>query len=333
MSSDTMFFNSARLLPVEGKHKVKQLRKPDRGKQSRAHEVQKQQLPNGEQPNFGHGIKNSKKPHSNYNGLGWGKRKPKQDVKSSNSNGSFENVVLTKDLKELLSINADETEVVKVPQNTVGNPNVYEHTKNNSGAKEKAAAAAVFAAAAGGTVSDVHTNGANYCRPGYHMPISATGALRSSPIIEHSTLHMQSPSAITFPGYQPYMQHLGGPKKFPQMHSMSPGTMATPPSVGLPPPIFTQPMGLSHKQTQFYQPSQPTQVPLSAQPGLPGSAGTAGTSSSSAPPKRSSSSNTDAGSRRSHSRRSSQSGSSGYAGATFAADQPHLSSLPKPSFV
>lgn len=66
MYTDTMYFNSSRVLPTTGKHKVDQLQKPQKRKQTKFQNYVVQQLPNGEPPDFGYKNKRKSKKTGYY---------------------------------------------------------------------------------------------------------------------------------------------------------------------------------------------------------------------------------------------------------------------------
>ncbi|AET37443.1 Edc1p Ecym_1195 [Eremothecium cymbalariae DBVPG len=354
MSSDTMFINSARLLPTDGKQKVKQLQKPDRKRQQRAAEqlVHQQQLPNGEKPDFGHGAKQSKKKAYS--------KKKRRDSDASPDNVA--NLELTEDLKQMLLISSKNKGAAAVVATAA--MNTSSHKNLGSGG---AAGGAVnnFSSAKNKGNLGLNPNGA--C-PGY-LPTSSKAASLSPLPVQPGLVggtasgppQLAPQFSMVLAGYQPYMQrtsvdaHKVGSSKGSSNSSVSGNNnnnhnedyysncangfmmhqhqQHLQHCVGLPAmPLYSQPLMVPQQHPYSHQPSVSAyQMPASfAYPGLPNSAGTSATNSSglskSAP-------SLETGSRRSHSRKSSQSGGSGYAGATFAADQPHLSSLPRPSFV
>ncbi|AGO13369.1 AaceriAFR231Wp [[Ashbya] aceris (nom. inval.)] len=336
MSSDTMFINSARLLPTENR-KVKQLQRPDRKKHTRgSYAAQKQQLPNGEQPNFGHGQKQSKK-------RGSGRQKGRDGA-----TGAQANVGLTEDLKQLLSI----------PSGSAGSGSAQRDASGRGSSAGTSADRAGSVPAGGpagkGSSEQVPASSAVNGIPG--LGLQTAQVPFSSPVVSHPMLAEPAAAGAVlsapFPGhvagYLPCvnstrMQYpLHASNNIPVSQPISPYPpqgfqMHPPPSfVGLP----VAPMYPQYLSAQNQSPQQQAACPMpvrAQQPIIPTIAHNtlpcaSSANSTSKPSVRSKGSpGSEGGSRRSQNWKGSQ--NVGYAGATFATDQPALSSLPKPSFV
>lgn len=337
MPSDTLFFNSSRMFPVESKRKVKQLKKPAKSKQSGVQEVQHQQkkVYNKQQERCSKGPKHFKKTVGNYSGskdkIRDFSRKKKDKRGSSRENGVSE--VSVSDAGK-----ADSTRSSK--QFFFPSPEVSELVASSSYASDSVLSDS----------TEYRKNGSEACisnKPGDRLATVSVGQNEYSEVRSHLPSFVATPSnqvgvvdmgcqqtsqfSLMVSGFQPYMQqdtqlvgplmfYMGVPShslKMTELHSLS--------------SFLYQPPKFSQTQPQFGRFEKLGQFSQIPQGDLPGTAGTTGTLGSIASFK--SSSNNKGGSGMSHSTRSSHSGSSGYAGATFALDQLHLPTLPRPSFV
>lgn len=357
MSTDTMYFNSSRLMSTAGKNKSNYLQKPDKKlsntsnivrKQQLKHDVtvpetlpQPQALPNGEKPNFG----NASNKKSNSKGQ-YKKNRGQNYHQKKNEDSSADD--LTNDLKQLLSVSEGEKERARESQKEKrpkSNATQKKYPKEDKPVDTRPAATKVGSDSQSGipktqqlmspqvpSISPLPLHPGLYQQP----PLNSTQQCAGYPygnkpfanqyqqpnyaLTSNTLPHLTTPAAtlMNFP-----LQAMQPAPPTPPMHYHPQMNMS-------PHPINVINGHIPHNYAPIYQPNYPTQVPMvMAVPGLPPTSSGSVASNSNA-------STTPATSKRNKRKPSGGGGGSsssgGYAGASFTTHAPTITNLPKPSF-